>query len=183
MSVVVVNLSESKPFVLNYFEFFGLPKQYKVDLQALSQAYLRVQQEVHPDKHASAADSERRQSMQLATFANTAYQTLKNPLKRGFYLCELDGLDAQLETNTAMPRSFLMQQMEWRELMDEVRGDAHALEALQDEVQKSLNLKIIEVEQDFDTNHQSQDALEKLRSALFLEKFLQELDHRLELLV
>ena len=61
--------------------------------------------------------------MQLATLANEAYQTLKNPANRAKYLLELQGITAISETNTAMPTDFLMQQMEWREATEDATAD------------------------------------------------------------
>jgi molecular chaperone HscB len=65
-----------------------------------------------------------------------AYQTLKNPQKRAQYLCELNGVDLQTESNTAMPMAFLMQQMEWREELGDARAakDSDALESLDDQL-------------------------------------------------
>jgi molecular chaperone HscB len=179
MSVGVVNLSGSKYGFADYFEFFNLPRQFKIDRQLLDQSYVKVQQEVHPDKHVSAADSEKRQSLQIATYANTAYQTLKQSLKRGFYLCELAGLDPELETNTSMPKEFLMQQMELREAMDDAKKDVMALSALQDQVQKQLQTLIVTIGEQFDQQHNPNLALQNLRAALFLERFMEELDHRI----
>ena len=119
MSVVVANLSASD----DYFRFFGLNQQFKIDLPALDQAYLAIQKEVHPDRHARGSDTEQRLAMQMATLANTAFQTLKNPVQRGLYICQLHGVDAKLETNTAMPAAFLMKQMEWRDSLDEQAED------------------------------------------------------------
>jgi len=179
MSVGVVNLSGSKNGFTDYFEFFNLPRQFNIDRQLLDQSYLKVQQEVHPDKHVSAADSEKRQSLQIATYANTAYQTLKQSLKRGFYLCELAGLDPELETNTSMPRDFLMQQMELREAMDDAKQDVMALSELQDQVQTQLRSLIVTIGEQFDQHSNPNLALENLRAALFLERFIEELDHRI----
>ncbi len=179
MSVGVVNLSGSKNGFEDYFEFFNLPKHFNIDRQLLDQSYLKVQQEVHPDKHASAADSEKRQSLQIATYANTAYQSLKQPLKRGFYLCELAGLDPELETNTSMPREFLMQQMELREAMDDAKSDVMALSGLQEQVQDQLKELIVTIGEQFDQQQNPNLALANLRAALFLERFIEELDHRI----
>jgi molecular chaperone HscB len=60
--------------------------------------------------------------MQWAVRVNEAYRRLKDPLARGGYLCELAGVEVGAESNTAMPASFLMQQMEWREALDEAVG-------------------------------------------------------------
>ena len=133
MSVVVANLSASD----NYFTFFGLTPRFKLDTLVLDQAYLAIQKEVHPDRHTQGSDSEQRIAMQMATLANTAFQTLKNPVQRGLYLCQLHNVDARLETNTAMPAAFLMKQMEWRESLEDQEEDLMALEALSEEVEQS----------------------------------------------
>ncbi len=86
----------------NHFELFHLPQQFAVDAQALDSAYRDVQNRVHPDKFVNATDAEKRVAMQWATRANEAYQTLKHPQKRAQYLCELNGVDLQTESNTAI---------------------------------------------------------------------------------
>jgi molecular chaperone HscB len=172
MSVVVANLSASD----DYFHFFGLNQQFKIDLPALDQAYLAIQKEVHPDRHARGSDTEQRLAMQMATFANTAFQTLKNPIQRGLYICQLHGVDAKLETNTAMPAAFLMKQMEWRENLDEQADDLQALEALGAEVEQSKQDTLAEITQAIDSAKNYVRAAELLRGLLFIDKFANELD-------
>ena len=172
MSVVVANPSASD----DYFHFFGLNQQFNLDLPALDQTYLAVQKEVHPDRHARGSDTEQRLAMQIATFANPAYQTLKAPIQRGFYLCELHGVDAKLEMNTAMPAAFLMKQMEWRERLDEQAEDLPSLEVLMDEVDQVKQETIAEVVQAIDAAKNYQRAAELLRGLLFIDKFAIELD-------
>jgi molecular chaperone HscB len=172
MSVVVANPSASD----DYFRFFGLNQQFKIDLPALDQAYLAIQKEVHPDRHARGSDTEQRLAMQMATFANTALQTLKNPVQRGLYICQLHGVDAKLETNTTMPAAFLMKQMEWRESLDEQAEDLPALEKLMDEVEASKRDTLTEIGQAIDSAKNYQRAAELLRGLLFIDKFALELD-------
>jgi len=160
----------------DYFRFFGLNQQFKIDLSALDQAYLTIQKEVHPDRHARGSDSEQRLAMQMATLANTAFQTLKNPVQRGLYLCQLHGVDAKLETNTAMPAAFLMKQMEWRENLDDQAEDLSALEGLMKEVEASKQETLTEITQAIDGAKNYQRAAELLRGLLFINKFAIELD-------
>ena len=160
----------------DYFRFFGLNQQFKIDLSALDQAYLAVQKEVHPDRHARGSDAEQRLAMQMATLANTAFQTLKNPVQRGLYLCQLHGVDAKLETNTAMPAAFLMKQMEWRENLDDQAEDLPALEELMKEVDISKQETLAEIIQAIDGAKNYQRAAELLRGLLFIDKFAIELD-------
>ena len=160
----------------DYFRFFGLNEQFTLNLSALDQAYLTIQKEVHPDRHARGSDSEQRIAMQMATLANTAYQTLKNPVQRGLYICQLHGVDAKLETNTAMPAAFLMRQMDWRESLDENEEDLSALEELTAEVEEAKAEVTSEIAQAIDSAHQYERAAELLRGLLFIDKFAIELD-------
>jgi molecular chaperone HscB len=114
----------------NYFSLFGLPQQFDVDINVLNNHYRKIQSEVHPDKFVTASPAERMQSMQSATLANEAYQTLKDPTARARYLLKLNGIDTQENTNTSMPADFLMTQMEWRENIEEAQAskDIVALE-------------------------------------------------------
>ena len=179
MSVVVANLSASD----DYFRFFGLNQQFKIDLPRLDQAYLAIQKEVHPDRHARGSDSEQRLAMQMATLANTAYQILKNPVQRGLYICQLHGVDAKLETNTAMPAAFLMKQMEWRENLDDQVDHLEALEALMEEVESSKQTTLLEITQAIDQAKNYPRAAKLLRGLLFIDKFAIELDDAIAALV
>ncbi len=178
MSVVVANLSASD----NYFTFFGLTPRFAFDASVLEQAYLAIQKEVHPDRHASGSDTEQRLAMQMATYANGAYRTLKDPIARGLYLCQLHGVEANLETNTAMPVQFLMKQMEWREALDEHADDLESLESLAIEVQNARRESLLELTDAFEQSAFTK-AVDILRGLLFINKFAAELDDAIAQLV
>ena len=95
----------------NHFQIFGIPEGFEVDVAALKERYRELQREVHPERFARASQAEQRVSMQLATHVNEAYQTLKSPLRRAEYLLQLNGIDPEFETNTAMPSEFLAEEM------------------------------------------------------------------------
>lgn len=124
---------------LNHFQLFDLPVEFSIDLNLLDQNYRKIQSEVHPDRFAAGSGAERLKSMQLATQANEAYQTLKNPTARARYLLQLQGIDTQEDSNTAMPHDFLMLQMEWREAIEEAvdAKDIDALDTLLIETRKT----------------------------------------------
>lgn len=167
----------------NHFELFNLPQQFSLDTAALDQAYRQVQSQVHPDKFVSGSDTEKRVAMQWATRANEAYQTLKSPLKRASYLCELQGVDLETESNTAMPRAFLMQQMEWRELLDDAKADKNlpALEKLDAELRKARGDEVSKIGELLD-NKDFNGAAQAIRQLMFLEKFGSEISQLFELL-
>lgn len=167
----------------NHFELFQLPARFTLDMGTLDAAYRDVQGKVHPDRFVNATDAEKRVAMQWATRANEAYQTLKNPQKRAKYLCELNGVDLQTESNTAMPMDFLMQQMEWREALGEARAekDVEALEKLDVELKLANKASLLQIGQQLDAGDY-QHAAQGVRALMFLEKFGEEVHRAFEAL-
>lgn len=157
----------------NHFELFQLPQQFAVDSAQLDRAYREVQNTVHPDKFVQASEAEKRVAMQWATRANEAYQTLKKPLKRATYLCQLQGIDLQTESNTSMPAAFLMQQMEWRESFEDARhsNNISALITLEKELRDALKSELQQVGAALDTQDYKAATLH-IRTCMFLEKFI-----------
>ncbi|MFD4838342.1 Fe-S protein assembly co-chaperone HscB [Achromobacter sp. NPDC058515] len=161
----------------DHFSLFGLPARFDLDPQALEGAWRTVAAQVHPDRFATASPAERRVAMQWAARANEAYRQLRDPLLRARYLCEQAGVDLQTESNTSMDTAFLMQQMTWREMLDDARDDAGALVALQAELDEARTemratlTRLLDDEQDYAT------AGLKVREWMFVEKLAQELAH------
>lgn len=161
----------------NHFELFDLPASFAIDRTLLDQSYRKLQSEVHPDRFAAASSSERLRSMQWATQANEAYQTLKSPVSRARYLLQLHGVDTQEETNTAMPPAFLMQQMEWREAIDEARAatDIAALEKLLLEMGREAAALESELHSAIDEKQDYAHAAGTVRKLRFLDKIREEI--------
>jgi molecular chaperone HscB len=129
----------------DHFERFGVPRSFDVDLGVLDSRYRELQKSVHPDRFASAGEAERRVSMQQATAINEGYQTLKDPLKRGRYLLELSGYNLDDEPHTTRDTAFLMEQMELREALGDVRGNSDPFAALQ-EIMDRIAVDIVELQ-------------------------------------
>jgi molecular chaperone HscB len=167
----------------NHFELFNLPAKFDIDLSALDTAYRDVQGRVHPDRFVNASDTEKRVAMQWATRANEAYQTLKNPLKRARYLVELNGIDLQTESNTAMPMDFLMQQMEWREALGEARAakDGGALDQIDADLKRERRERLAKIGRELDAG-QYEQAGQDIRALMFIEKFGDEVHYAFEAL-
>ncbi len=165
----------------NHFDLFHLPQRFALDMTALDNAYHEVQNQVHPDKFINAPEAERRVAMQWATRANEAYQTLKSPFKRAAYLCELNGVDLQTESNTAMPRDFLMQQMEWREALEDAKAakDVAELNKLDSALRALRKTEIAQIGKMLDA-HDFTQAAQGVRQLMFLEKFSEEIAHIFE---
>ena len=167
----------------NHFELFHLPQRFAVDAEALNAAYREVQGRVHPDRFAQASDAEKRVAMQWATRANEAFQTLKNPLRRATYLCELNGVDLQIESNTAMPGDFLMKQMEWREALDDAKSskDIGELETIEMEL-KNMRSGIEKHIGELLDAKDFEQAAQRVRQLMFIERFGEDVASAFELL-
>ncbi|HJV26393.1 MAG TPA: Fe-S protein assembly co-chaperone HscB [Aromatoleum sp.] len=168
----------------DYFELFGLQRRFQLDETALELAYHDLQGRVHPDRYAHLPDTEKRLSMQWATRVNEAFRMLRKPLTRATYLLELCGVDAGLHTNTAMSPAFLMEQMEWREGVEEARsaGDADELTQLHQRLRQHAREVFEELARQFDEQQDYAGAAETIRRLMFMEKLQQEIDDALEAL-
>ena len=163
----------------NDFELFGLTQQFAQDRSTVDARWKSLQREAHPDKFAAQGAAAQRVAMQWSVRINEAYQRLKDPLKRAAYLCELGGAPINAHSNTAMPATFLMQQMEWRESLEEA-CDTQALEQLRQQVcvvQRDLMQQceaLLDAAQDYNA------AVQPVRALLFIEKFALDLDRAFE---
>lgn len=106
-----------------HFALFELQPDFDVEPDGLSERYRELARKVHPDRFADAGASEQRQALEQSANLNEAYQTLKSPTRRARYLLMLRGRELPLETTVQDP-GFLMQQMQWREELEELYGDA-----------------------------------------------------------
>jgi molecular chaperone HscB len=112
---------------------------------------------------------------------NEAYQRLKDPLRRAALICELEGRPIGAENNTAMPRAFLVEQLEWREALEDAQGDA-ALQALADRVAAARRAALERIGRALDEERDAGSAAEQVRSLMFIERFAADVEARLEAL-
>jgi len=169
---------------LNYFQLFGIEISFDVDLSHLSQSYQALQKAVHPDRFAHASSQDQLLAVQKSAEINDAYQTLKHPLKRAEYLLTQRGVEMPNEQQSFSDTSFLMQQMELREMLGDVKfaddidsAFNHAQQVLTQEYQQLLDV----MQQQISENNTAADALacDNLRKLKFYQKLNIELD-RLE---
>ncbi|PAS93902.1 MAG: Fe-S protein assembly co-chaperone HscB [Candidatus Dactylopiibacterium carminicum] len=158
-----------------YYSLFSLPERYAIDPARLEDAYRSVQAQVHPDRFAHRPEAERRVAMQWATLANEAFRTLKSPLERARYLLERRGAPVDPERNTGMSPAFLMQQMEWRESVEEAASDAVELERLRRELARDERVMFDDLAQALDEAADLPRAGELVQRLMFMEKLRREI--------
>lgn len=163
----------------NDFELFSLPQRFAQDRAQLDERWKALQREAHPDRFAAQGAAAQRVAMQWSVRINEAYQRLKDPLRRAAYLCELHGAAVNAESNTAMPPAFLMQQMEWREALEDARG-LEDLEVLADAVAAARRDAVTACERLIDQQQDWTAAVAQVRALMFVERFAAEVEARLD---
>jgi molecular chaperone HscB len=165
----------------NDFVLFGLPPQQALDRSNLDARRRELQARVHPDRFASEGAAAQRIAMQWAVRVNEAYQRLKDPLARAAYLCELRGVPIDAERNTAMPTAFLMQQMQWREALDDADG-SEAVAQLGKQVQADEKTQFEHLQTLLDTEQNTPAAAAQVRALMFVARFRHDIERRLDTL-
>ena len=152
------------------FELFGVPRRFAQERSALDARWKELQREAHPDRHAASGGAAQRQAMQWSVRINEAYQRIKDPMRRAAYLCELHGAPIRAEDNTAMPGDFLMQQMEWREALEEADSLAQ-VEALEDQVRQARRVALERCADLIDQQQDFAGAARQVRALMFIARF------------
>lgn len=163
------------------FTLFGLAPRFGLDVAALDARWRALQAEVHPDRFAAEGGSAQRIAMQWAVRVNEAYRRLKDPLARAAYLCEQRGVAVNAENNTAMPAAFLMQQMAWREALEDA-PDLAAVQALDAEVRARQKDLFHTLATTLDEAGDTAEAVQQVRALMFVARFRRDIERRLEAL-
>ncbi|MBP6404501.1 MAG: Fe-S protein assembly co-chaperone HscB [Proteobacteria bacterium] len=163
----------------NDFTLFGLPEQFAQERAAIDTRWKELQRQAHPDRFAAQGAAAQRIAMQWSVRINEAYQRLKEPLKRAAYLCELRGAPINAESNTAMPAAFLMEQMAWREALDDAASAAD-LDALDVQLGRARQQTLRGIAQSLDESGNAAEAARQVRALMFIERFAQDVQSRFE---
>lgn len=162
----------------NFFEMFDVPVAYEVDLDKVGQRHRDLQKTVHPDKFVNGSDLEKRISMQKTSLINEAFNTLRQPVDRAIYLLKLKGVDLNLENETTMDADFLMEQIEMREALSDVRSKDDPLSEL-DDFSRQIKAKMKSMMDGFSSAYENgklDDAREWIRKMQFMQKAKKEVD-------
>lgn len=155
-----------------------VPHVYEVDGAALSENYLYLQRQFHPDRFADKSVSEQRLAVQMASLVNQAYDTLRSPLLRAAYLLKLQGVDSSGENTTISDMAFLMSQMQLREQLGKVSSATEPFAEL-DLVAAEVASQLIGLERQFGEQYDQQifeAAAETLNKMQFYNKLQLEID-------
>jgi molecular chaperone HscB len=163
------------------FELFGLPRRFALERRELDERWRAVQAQVHPDRFAAEGAAAQRVAMQWAMRVNEAYRRLKDPVERATQLCQLAGVAIDRHDNAAMPREFLVQQMQWREALEEAI-DVAAVQVLHASVEQHRQRLLDDIRLDLDERNDAVSAASAVRRLMFIDRFVDDLHRRLEAL-
>jgi molecular chaperone HscB len=167
-----------------HYALFELQPAFDIDLEMLSSRYRELARKVHPDRFADAGETEQRHAIERSANLNEAYQVLKIPSRRARYLLTLDGREMPLEATVQDP-AFLMQQMQWREELEELQDQADlagvaSFKTRLKTAQQDLNDSFARIWRE---DSRREDAERLVRRMQFLDKLSQEvrqLEERLD---
>ena len=160
------------------FAIFDLPVAFNVDQALLSERYLALQKSLHPDNFVTADAQEQRIAMQKSTEVNDALKTLKDPILRAEAIIALNtGKTQDLEQKSTQDVTFLMQQLEWREELEDIeqKADDATLNRFAQRI-KQARLQLLNTLNDALTDrnwHLATQSCDKLR---FIEKLNSEIE-------
>ena len=121
----------------NPFALFDLPVAFQVDSALLNERYLALQKSLHPDNFSAASAQEQRLAIQKSAEINDALRILKDPITRADSIIAINtGETENPEEKSNNEIDFLMQQMEWRETLENIenRKDTDELTAFTQEI-------------------------------------------------
>ena len=102
------------------FEILGVPGNFALDSSALRKRLLELARLVHPDYFATADAATRARAERASALLHQAFETLSDEVARADWLIGDLGGPREGELRD-MPKTFLLEVLEWNEALDEAR--------------------------------------------------------------
>lgn len=169
-------------FKQSYFALFGLPEQFAINTSQLATSFRELQAQYHPDRFVNVDEQERRVAIQSTGFINEAHEALKSDRLRARYLLILQGIEFDDEIDTTSDGMFLMQQMEFRESLEDAQNSSDDSEVALEAVEKvGTEIKDLynQLNEDFLTAYESQN-FPTAKEAVLKMKFFERLSNEVK---
>ena len=162
----------------NPFALFDLPVSFQLDQDLLATRYLALQKSLHPDNFSAASAQEQRLAIQKSAEINDALRTLKDPISRADSIIAIHtGEVENVEEKSSKDISFLMQQMEWRETLENIENnkDSDELTAFTKDIERTRRAILDELSTALDAQQWdiAREITDKLR---FIKKLQAEIE-------
>ena len=124
---------------LDYFACLGLSRLLNIDTEKLEAKFYELSRAFHPDFFQNRTASEQAISLGNSALLNTAYRTLKDPIRRAEYLLRLEAGSAK-DIRTSPPADLFEEILELQEDLEKFRS-ASPNEALEQVEELRAKLK------------------------------------------
>ncbi len=167
----------------NYFEFYEIPIEFKVDKKALKHKFYALSKKYHPDFHTDKSVEEQSMILALSTLNNEAYQVLKDFDLRMKYILQLKNmLD---EGKDKLPQSFLMEMMDINEALMELQFDPNPekLNEAQNNInqlKESFYLPISALIDNYQDDQDNEEELELIKNYFLKHRYILRIQNNLD---
>jgi molecular chaperone HscB len=156
----------------DYYDFFGLPRRFHIDLAEMERRFYALSRRLHPDVYFRRSAREQQFSLDATAILNDAYRTLRDPVLRAEYLLKTEGLEPG---GARVPPELLEEIFEWNLAVESADAEELAaararFEALIEETARKTEAAFRE----FDAGG-SRQALAEVRALLDRRSYLEKL--------
>ncbi len=124
----------------DYFSLLGIKKDFDIDTRQLTENHLKLQRALHPDRYVNDTPRQKLEAINRISMVNDAFQLLHDPYQRGVYLLQLSGWHKPQENITVKSPILLMEQIELRENLADIRFSDEPFEMLESFQKKVIYL-------------------------------------------
>jgi len=165
---------------MNYFEFFEIPVQLKVDKAALPRKYFELSRKYHPDFFTNESEELKAESLEKSAILNRALKTFQNADETIKYVLQLKGL-LEEEEKYELPPDFLMEVMEINEeLMDADNPDlTKRIKSDIDNLQIRIYEPVKEIVENYSEGVTTEKELLQVKEYYYKKKYLDRIHRQL----
>ncbi len=165
----------------DYFEIFGIPRSLNLSTDMLQQRFYELSRELHPDRFMRKPEAERQQALDKSSELNDAYRTLKDPLKRVYYVLSREGFDVAEQRSKDVPPELLEEVFELNMALEEMRGGDDSVRAQLEAAEKNFTGMLAGVDRQLEAlfakydQSPARETLSEIRGVLNRRKYIQNL--------
>ncbi|MGH7229876.1 MAG: Fe-S protein assembly co-chaperone HscB [Nitrospiraceae bacterium] len=147
---------------LDYFACLGLPRALNIDAEKLEGKFYELSRSFHPDFYQNKTQTEQAISLKNSALLNTAYRTLKDPIRRAEYLLQLEAGSAK-NIRTSPPADLFEEILALQEDLEAFRSTSA------DDDPEGLKRLRTKLETERETLEQRQREMDDQLSRLFIQ--------------
>ena len=126
----------------DFFEFFGLDRKLRVDLDDLQKRFYDLSRTWHPDRFSRKSAAEQAQALEATAVLNDGYRTLRDPVKRAEYLLTEEGFPIGEQRSKDVPPELLEEVFDLNIMLEELKsGDEDARPQLESARQRFVDMR------------------------------------------